>query len=79
MAGSRNLSDLPSVNEVLRRRGVARLIEQYGRQVVTYVVRAAIQAARERAGKGDPVSDAGTITADIEDRLKGICGRSLKR
>ena len=65
---STRLRDLPSVDRVLSREQVVRLIERYSRRAVTDLVRAELEACREAIGVGGPVPALADIAAAVERR-----------
>ena len=73
-----NLRSLPGVDALLRHNGVSPLIVQYGRELVTWAVRAEIDLARDAASAGAAAPDAAALAGRVSRRVKAIGTPSLK-
>lgn len=71
---------LPSVDKTLHSSEVAPLIEKYGRPLVTYAVREAINTARKQIGEKTKKTDlpAETIVSEIKKTITSLTEPSLK-
>ncbi len=72
---------IPSVDRLLNAPAVADLLGEYGRSLVTAVIREAVSDLRARAVRGEltaDAADAGAIAVDVRQRLAVRCRPALR-
>ncbi|MFH1874519.1 MAG: L-seryl-tRNA(Sec) selenium transferase [Pseudomonadota bacterium] len=85
---NKNLRNIPSVNELLQHPELELLINEQGRELVTYAIRKVVDEVREKMVNGSPSTSSGRtvnnsdlnkqIIAQIISLVANISGKSLK-
>ena len=70
------LRELPGVDVLLNDPAVKQLVNQYGLELVTYAVRAAIDTARGRLLRGESKGD---LVVEAEKTIKKIADRKREK
>ncbi len=81
MASKQNLSQLPSVDAILRSAGILKLIEAFGRDHVVDIVRECLDDARQALLAGTTGSSAGNVAEMVQqagDRLRRLHAPTLR-